>query len=216
MASDMARETGMCNTDHTSNTSTVSGRRWRPGVARKTGHQAVAKPAAARAAEVGKLKTEVKKLRTEVTSLKHEPKRKHTGTGKHSAKRGLSPGEALPACAAEALAASLRLSGGHVSDDDVLALFLATPGADESGATLLATLETAARLGLGSRHPRYDLAMAGTGVRRSLGLILGLDLPGPHAVFVGPDGAWWSWGEPYDPFTWPDAVVEEAWAVTWS
>jgi hypothetical protein len=47
-------------------------------------------------------------------------------------------------------------------------------------------------------------------------VILGLDLPeGAHAVCVGPDGAWWSWGEPYDPATWPDAVVEEAWAVQW-
>ncbi len=46
------------------------------------------------------------------------------------------------------------------------------------------------------------------------GLILGMDLPGPHAVLdVG--GWWWSWGEPYDPAAFPGAVVEEAWEVTW-
>ena len=49
-------------------------------------------------------------------------------------------------------------------------------------------------------------------------LILGLDLPGsePHAVTAGPDGTWWSWGEPYSPADFPGAVIEEAWAVTWS
>ena len=46
------------------------------------------------------------------------------------------------------------------------------------------------------------------------GLILGLELPGPHAV-CQQDGQWWTWGEPYDPACFPDAVIEEAWAVTW-
>lgn len=51
-------------------------------------------------------------------------------------------------------------------------------------------------------------------------VILGLDLPlgEPHAV-VAHDGAWWSWGEPYapyDPDWFPGAVIDEAWAVTWS
>jgi hypothetical protein len=48
---------------------------------------------------------------------------------------------------------------------------------------------------------------------RRHGLILGVDLPGPHAVLATPDG-WHSWGELYDPAGFPDAVVEEAWAVT--
>jgi hypothetical protein len=48
-------------------------------------------------------------------------------------------------------------------------------------------------------------------------LILKLDLPeGPHAVTVAPDGAWWSWGEPYDPADFGGAAVTEAWAVSWS
>lgn len=47
-------------------------------------------------------------------------------------------------------------------------------------------------------------------------LILGLDLPWgePHAVTYDPaDGAWWSWGQPYDPEFFVDAVVEEIWQV---
>jgi len=47
------------------------------------------------------------------------------------------------------------------------------------------------------------------------GLILGVDLPGAHTVYATPDG-WWSWGELHDPARWPDAVIEEAWAVTWA
>ena len=46
------------------------------------------------------------------------------------------------------------------------------------------------------------------------GLILGADLPGPHAVLTVP-GGWWSWGELYDPADFPDAVIGEAWEVTW-
>lgn len=44
------------------------------------------------------------------------------------------------------------------------------------------------------------------------GLILQIDVPGPHAVLATADG-WWSWGELYSP--WP-ARVEAAWAVSWS
>ena len=45
-------------------------------------------------------------------------------------------------------------------------------------------------------------------------LIIGLELPGgPHAVTLDPDGTVWSWGEPWE---FPDAIVEEVWAVTWS
>ena len=44
-------------------------------------------------------------------------------------------------------------------------------------------------------------------------LILGVDLPGSHAVLATADG-WWSWGELYCPCEFPDAVIEEAWAVS--
>jgi hypothetical protein len=57
--------------------------------------------------------------------------------------------------------------------------------------------------------------MAAAFAAESHGLILGVDLPGPHAVFVAPDGTWWSWGEPFNPEDWPGLAVDEAWAVTW-
>ena len=44
------------------------------------------------------------------------------------------------------------------------------------------------------------------------GLILRIDVPGPHAVLATADG-WWSWGELHSP--WP-CRIEEAWAVSWS
>lgn len=48
-------------------------------------------------------------------------------------------------------------------------------------------------------------------------LILGVaGMPAPHTVAVGPDGTWWSWGQPFDPAAWPALIVEEAWAVTWA
>jgi hypothetical protein len=51
------------------------------------------------------------------------------------------------------------------------------------------------------------------GVQRT-NLILGVELPGAHTVLAA-EGYWWSWGDLYDPAGFPDAVIEEAWAVTW-
>jgi hypothetical protein len=47
------------------------------------------------------------------------------------------------------------------------------------------------------------------------GLILGVDLPGAHTV-LATDAGWWSWGELHDPAEWPNAIIEEAWAVSWT
>ena len=44
------------------------------------------------------------------------------------------------------------------------------------------------------------------------GLILRIDVPGPHAVLATASG-WWSWGELHAP--WP-CRVSEAWAVSWT
>jgi len=129
---------------------------------------------------------------------------------------GLSPGD-VQCCAAEALAASLRLSGRPVSDEDVLALYWHTAGDEDAGASILSTLEAAWRYGLGGVRPRWEVAEAPAFMTDFIpqGLILQVELPGPHAVLATPDG-WWSWGELHDPAQWPDAVVEEAWAVSWS
>ena len=130
---------------------------------------------------------------------------------------GLSPGE-VQCCAAQALATSARLAGHRVSDEDVLALYWHTASDPEAGASVEATMEAAWRYGLGGVRPRFEVAKAHDFMTDFIprgGLILGVELPGPHAVLAAPDG-WWSWGEPFNPADWPGMVVEEAWAVSWS
>ncbi len=158
---------------------------------------------------------------------------------KKPVKRKLALGEAVACCSAEALAASLRLAGYSVADADVLALYERTADGPDTGASILATLEAAAEFGLALTRPvRFERTWSpceetwhrgGCNPRENPlwplrvhdesgppSIILGLELPeGPHAVLA--DGTWWwSWGEPYDPAAFPGAVIEEAWAVTWS
>lgn len=56
------------------------------------------------------------------------------------------------------------------------------------------------------------LPFSATAGRPRQHLILGVDVPGPHAVLATADG-WWSWGELHAP--WP-CRIEEAWAVAWA
>lgn len=114
-------------------------------------------------------------------------------------------------CAAEALAASLRLAGWPVSERDVLALYRLTADGPDEGAAIGETLTAAAWDGLAGTAPA---SYGPVGLDDPAAVILGLDLPGPHAVCADGD-TWWSWGEPHDPARWPGAVIEEAWAVTW-
>jgi len=204
-------------------------------------------------------------------SAKHVSSAKHSGTSKHSptaakkAKSGtkhhvtakakhathakaraFAIGDVLPVCAFEAVAASLRLAGAVVHEDDVGQLWTLA-GARE--VTIADALAAAARFGLTGCRPGFAemdaegaLGTLYTGPGSALGLrcmssyatgfhsapainsgppgdtctlralILGVDVPGPHAVLATADG-WWSWGELWSP--WP-ARVEEAWAVSWS
>ena len=133
------------------------------------------------------------------------------GTGK---KRGLSPGAC--SCAAEALAASLRLAGFEVTEHDVLDLYYLTANGPDDGASIEETLAAAAETGLaGIRLASYEEVMPsepveyGHRVSRA-GLILGVNVPGPHTVYD--DGAcWWSWGARWPAF----ADAEERWKVAW-
>jgi hypothetical protein len=136
----------------------------------------------------------------------------------HPKARGLALGEGVACCSAEALAASLRLAGGAVSDDDVLELHWRAGGTADGGVSILAALEAAAKYGLaGYRPAKVQLSapkLGSSGPGFNFPCILGLELPGPHAVLAEP-GRWWSWGERYDPSDFPGAVVEECWAVAW-
>ena len=157
-------------------------------------------------------------------AAKHHKAAKHHAAGKKhkgTVARGLAPAaDQVACCAAEALAASLRLQGHAVADADVLALYWRTADDPDAGAPIAATLEAATRFGLAGIRPLSwapeklpDFIPAD--IPRQA--ILGLDLQeGPHTVLATPEGWWWSWGELYCPWCeWPDAVVEEAWEVTW-
>jgi hypothetical protein len=50
---------------------------------------------------------------------------------------------------------------------------------------------------------------------RGCSLILGADLPGPHAL-TADDGGVWSWGEWHPWSCFAAAAAEEAWSVTWA
>jgi hypothetical protein len=125
--------------------------------------------------------------------------------------RGLSLSGAVSCCAAEALAASLRLAGWPVSGSDVYALYRGTAGSDEDGADILATLRAASTLGLAGKRPTGFRAVP---VSSPLA-ILGGELPGSHALYVA-NGYVWSWGVPLDlKSQFPGWEPEEAWEVLW-
>lgn len=123
----------------------------------------------------------------------------------------LALGGAVACCAAEAVAASLRLAGGAVTDADVLALHRAAGGGDETGAAIVAVLEAAGESGLAGIRP---VSFAPVDLDDPAAVILGLALPAPHAVAASPEG-WWSWGGLLSAADFPDAVIEETWEVTW-
>jgi len=216
-----------------------------PAVAKPPHHAAGAAPSRAH------LQREVNRLQRQVSRLQHSGKHPHStakhhphkGSKKH-AKRGLALGDMVACCAAEALAASLRLAGQPVSDDDVLALYFYTASGPDDGASILETLEAAQEFGLaGVRPVSYGMAgrdsnsqtpipgrsasarllahtapdsnpAPGHPSNQGNALVLGVDLAGPHTVTVDADGQWLTWGAALPPF--PGAVVEEAWEITWS
>jgi hypothetical protein len=133
--------------------------------------------------------------------LKHLAHLKTTGRTAAAAKaRSLSPGD-VGCCTAEAVAACLRLQGVPFTDADILSLFWRAGSHPDRGIPLADMLHAS-----GLMFSQADLDAGGD-------LILGLDLPGPHAVLATADG-WWSWGELHCPCEFPDAVIEEAWAVS--
>lgn len=161
----------------------------------------------------------------------------------HAKARALALADGVACCSAEALAASLRLAGARVDDDDVLELHEATACCHDAGASILATLQAASESELAGyrpapsrmagqdsnlqspipggyasgplRLPHGALSLEPPAIPGS-SLILGLELPGPHAVTVDDRGRWWSWGRPWDASAFRHAVIEEAWAVTWA
>ena len=75
---------------------------------------------------------------------------------KQPVRRKLALGEGVACCVAEALAASLRLAGGAVSDSDVLALHYLAGGSENGGVAILDALEAASASGLAGARPAGD------------------------------------------------------------
>lgn len=131
---------------------------------------------------------------------------------KHATARGLALGEGVACCTAEALAASLRLTGVTVTDADVFTLYLSSHPDPDAGASILATLIAAQRYGLaGIRPVRFEPVMF-----PRAGGILGVTLPGgPHSLTLDASGAVWSWGRLHDVTDLSARAIEEAWVISW-
>jgi hypothetical protein len=138
-----------------------------------------------------------------VHTVAHHPKTK--------TKRGLAAAGGLNCCAAEAVATSLRLTGAPVTAADVLGLYYRAAGGADAGASIWETLEAACRYGVGGVRP---VGFEPAGWDDPAAVILGVDLPGDHAV-VADSGQWWSWGTAWPLSAFPAATIEEAWAITW-
>lgn len=143
------------------------------------------------------------------TPIPKKPKR--TVAQKATTKRGAAIGDLYPVCAPEALAASLRLQGAPVTDADVMDLFWWAGGDPEWGVTIQAAISAAGEHGLaGVRLAAAEMVEWQSGNC----VVLGLALPAPHAV-CATDSGWYTWGSLADPQEFHDAVIEEAWNVTW-
>lgn len=160
-------------------------------------------------------------------------KQKATRTAKQVAAakaRAWTPDGDVALCSARAVAEALRIATGRaVTDADVLSWYWATAAHADEGQTILDALSAAQLQGWQIaadgpvQHPQVEpnfdgwLRMARGDLAADVAgavphaVILGVDWPEPHAV-VELDGVWWSWGEPYEPWT---DQISEAWAVTW-
>jgi hypothetical protein len=141
----------------------------------------------------------------------------------HAKARGYAVGELLPVCSLEAVAMSLRLQGERVSADDVAMRWetlgeLSIPDAAEAFGVSVGPGRMAAVTGLRpGAYVAADCPASGwlsqppARTSHNSALLLGVNIPGPHAVLATP-GGWWSWGELYAPWR---CRIEEVWEVTW-
>jgi hypothetical protein len=205
------------------------------GGAKHAPHQARGKQAAAAGKGAGGKHHPAHKPAAPAHAVAKHPKHPHQ-------KRQLSPGSAVACCSPEALAASLRLTGRAVSDEDVLALYWRTTSDPDGGASILGTLEAAAEYGLAGARPvsfrpvdvieQVEPCLGcGFHLRRPAGVgddgdlhigpvhpasvILGVTLRGGrHSLTLDPSGLAWSWGGLYELPA--GRTADEAWEVRWA
>lgn len=125
--------------------------------------------------------------------------------------RQFSPGFDVACCSAQALGTLLGWDWERVLD-----LYWRTCRTADEGASIEVTLAAVSHEHPEADHYAYQQHEASYEAEKILpghSLILGVELPGAHAIAITPDGTWWSWGEPFSPLEWPGLVVEEAWAL---
>lgn len=179
-----------------------------PGNAPGRGKAAHAKKAPAKPAHVP---AKVKQARHAAAVKASKTRAANAKKAKAHPRRQLALGEGVACCYAEAVAASLRLSGRPVRDSDVLALHRLAGGSDDAGGPIVAALEAAYEFGLAGVRP---VSFGPVDLDDPAALILGLKLPASHAV-LDTGSEWITWGERWPAWAFPDAVTEEAWEVTW-
>lgn len=135
------------------------------------------------------------------------PGAKKSGSG---GKAKWSPSFDVAGCALEAVAASARMAGYLVADSDVLEAYWRVTDDPDSGMTIEAALETAARSGLGGAC----LLDARPARRLGDGVVFGVELEQRHAMAFDGHGVW-TWGR------WQPAScalldgIDEAWELMW-
>jgi hypothetical protein len=128
----------------------AAGKAAQPGNRPGRGKAAHAKPAAKKPVHVS---AKVKQARHATAVKAAKTRAANARKAKAHPRRQLALGSAVACCSAEALAASLRLSGHAVSDADVLALYWHTARDEHAGASIVATLEAAGEFGLAGVRP---------------------------------------------------------------
>jgi hypothetical protein len=122
-------------------------------------------------------------------------------------------------CAAQALAAHLQLTTGYAASyGEVRALFTASGGRESGGVTLGAVLDALAGgwpLGCRPLAGFHAVDLDDDAAMSEAGLILGVSLPGPHAVVADEDGDWLTWGMAVPAELFPEALITEAWSAEW-
>lgn len=200
----------------------------KPAPKKKTApHKPAHVPASVR---IARHKAALKAAKTRATNAKK---------AKHHKRRGLALTDGVACCSAEALAASLRLAGHLVTDEDVLELHRLAGGTPDEGVSIEEALWATTEFGLagawaasfeyvtlddgqsaGKSGNRFNSGAAvgtrGANFVPPAAVILGVTLPGgPHALTLDDSGAVWSWGELYDPGQLRPGPLEEAWLVDW-
>lgn len=142
-------------------------------------------------------------------------RRRHAAAKRRALARDLG----YDGCAVQAIAASLWLATGiRAPDSELRDLFAAAGGRPAGGVYIPDLLEVITLQGLAGCN-LASFTAAHLDEADEPGLVLGLDLPGPHTVLTAAASphsiAWLTWGETCDPDTFPAAVIEEAWRLDW-